>query len=99
MDNKHSKNGWDRIAGVRSESKPASFYIVALRTSGYLGCDCESWIFANGTKPHDGFEKTCKHIRSVLDGTVALADFDPTPFGTEWLEKRLAAKIAKASGG
>jgi hypothetical protein len=97
MEDKHSKNGWTRIGGIRSESKPAEFYILAVRTGGALGCDCRSMIYRKGTKAHEEFEHTCKHIRAMLDGTVAIADFDPTPFGTVYLQKRLATKIAKAA--
>ena len=93
MDDKHSSNGWDRIGGVRSESNPAKFYIVALRTSGYLGCDCKSWIMKKGVKEHDGFANTCKHIRSILDESIARADFDATNFGLTWLMKRMEAKL------
>ena len=94
MENKISKNGWSRIGGVRSQSKPAEQYIVALRTTGYLGCSCKSWIFKKGTLDHDGFKATCKHIRSVLDESVPLSDLDLTPFGVQWLDKRRAAKKA-----
>jgi hypothetical protein len=94
MESKHSKNGWDRIGGVRSVSKPAEQYVVALRTTGYLGCSCKSWIFKKGTMTHDGFANTCKHIRSVLDESVPLKDLDLTPFGVAWLDKRRAAKKA-----
>jgi hypothetical protein len=94
VENKISKNGWSRIGGVRSVSKPQEQYIVALRTTGYLGCSCKSWIFKKGTKDHDGFANTCKHIRSVLDESLALADLDLTPFGVQWLDKRRAAKKA-----
>lgn len=96
MDDNHSKNGWTRLAGIRSQSKPQEQYILALRTSGYLGCSCKSYIYRKETKPHEEFEVTCKHIRSMLDGTVALKDFDATPFGMKWLQDRLAAKIKKA---
>lgn len=96
MEDNHSKNGWDRIAGIRSKSKPQESYNIGLRTSGYLGCSCKSWIYRKGTMAHEEFENTCKHIRSMLDGTVALKDFDATPFGMKWLQDRLAAKIKKA---
>jgi len=94
MDNKHSANGWDRIGGIRSKSNPAKQYIVALRTTGYLGCDCRSWIFKKGTKDHDGFANTCKHIRMVLDESIPLLDIDLTSFGIQWLDKRRVAKKA-----
>lgn len=92
MDNKASKNGWNRIGGVRSSSNPAEQYIVAERTGGALGCSCKSWIFKKGTKEHDGFKDTCKHIRSVLDESVPLLDLDLTAYGIQWLTKRRAAK-------
>lgn len=95
MDDKHSSNGWDRIGGVRSDSNPTKFYIVALRTSGYLGCDCPSWIYKKGTKQHGDFKDTCKHIRALLDETVARGDFDATMFGITWMAKRTAARLAK----
>ena len=95
MHDKHSANGWDRLAGIRSESDPTEVYNIGLRTSGYLGCSCKSWIFNKSTEAFEEFDRTCKHIRSMLKGTVALADWDPTPFGTQWLANRLAAKVAK----
>lgn len=97
MDDKHSKNGWDRIGGIRSESNPAKMYVIGLRTSGYLGCDCPSWIYKKGLADHpDGFKQTCKHIRSLLDETVAHNDLDLTSFGLTWLGKRQSARVAKA---
>jgi hypothetical protein len=99
MDDKHSSNGWDRIGGVRSDSNPSKFYVVAVRTTGYLGCDCKSWIMKKGVKDHGGFANTCKHIRAVLDDAVLRADFDPTLFGITWMANRTAAKLAKLTGG
>jgi hypothetical protein len=89
MDDKHSANGWTRIGKIRSESNPAKEYVIAIRTTGYLGCDCPSMKFRKGVKPHGEFEATCKHIRAVIDGTVSLADWNPTPFGTAWYQQRL----------
>lgn len=94
MDNKHSGNGWDRIGGVRSSTNPSEWYIVARRTTGYLGCSCKSWVFKKGVKDHDGFKATCKHIRAVLDESVPLADLDLTAYGVQWLMKRREAKGA-----
>jgi len=102
MEDQKSANGWTRIGGIRSESNPAKSYVLALRNAsashpkGYLGCDCPSMRFRKGTKPHDGFEATCKHIRALLDGTVRLSDFDATTFGMAWYQKRLADKIEAA---
>ena len=98
MLDKHSKNGWTRLAGIRSQSKPMESYNIGLRTSGYLGCSCKSWIYKKSTQAFEEFEHTCKHIRSMLNGTVPLSDWDPTPFGTQWLLNRLAAKIAAQAG-
>lgn len=97
MEDKHSKNGWDRIGGVRSESNPTKFYVVALRTSGYLGCDCPSWVYRKGTQDHGGFKNTCKHQRALIDESIALKDLDLTTFGLNWLAKRAAARADKSA--
>jgi hypothetical protein len=99
MQDQHSANGWDRIGGVRSDSNPAKFYIVSLRTSGYIGCDCPSMKYRKGTKPYGGFEATCKHIRALLDESFGRDDFDATTFGMTWLAKRTAARLAKEGAG
>ncbi len=95
MDDKKSTNGWDRIGAIRSDSNPTEKYIVAMRTTGYLGCSCKSWVFNKGTKEHEGFKRTCKHIRSLLDETVNRANFEATDFGTSWLMKRAEARYAQ----
>lgn len=100
MIDKHSANGWNRIGSIRSASNPAKVYVVAERTGGAVGCNCPSWVFKRGTKAHDGHDRTCKHIRTLLDESVPLLDLDLTPFGIGWLMKRReakgAAKVAKA---
>jgi hypothetical protein len=102
MIDQKSTNGWTRIGGIRSNSNPALKYVLALRNpsekhpNGYIGCDCPSMKFRKGVKPHGDQEATCKHVRALMDGTVAMSDFDPTPFGTEWFQKRLAAKFEEA---
>jgi len=95
MDDKHSKNGWDRIGAIRSDTDPTTKYVVAMRTTGYLGCSCKSWVFKKGTKEHEGFKDTCKHIRSLLDETVNRSNFEATNFGTSWLMKRAEARYAR----
>jgi hypothetical protein len=95
MDDKHSSNGWDRIGRIRSDTNPTKFYVVAMRTTGYLGCDCKSWIFKKGTKEHEGFKDTCKHIRALIDETVTRSNFEATNFGTTWLMKRAEARYAR----
>jgi hypothetical protein len=103
MNDTKSANGWTRLGAIRSESNPSKQYVVALRNpsekhpKGYLGCDCPSAKFRKGTKPHDGFEHTCKHMRALLDGLVRLIDFDATPFGIAWYQARLMAKVSKAA--
>lgn len=95
MEDVHSSNGWDRIGGIRSASSPATWYNIGLRTSGYLGCSCRSWIYKQGVKPFEGFENTCKHIRDLLSEKIAMTDLDLTTFGLTWLGKRTAAKRQK----
>jgi hypothetical protein len=95
MDDKASTNGWNRIGAIRSSTNPTEKYVVALRTTGYLGCSCKSWIYKKGTKEHDGFKDTCKHIRALLDETIDRSTFEATNFGTTWLMKRAEARYAK----
>lgn len=98
MEDKHSKNGWTRLGSIRSQTNPAKEpYVIAIRTGGALGCGCPSMIYRKGTKPFEEFAATCKHIRSFLDGSVALKDLDLTPFGMNWLNLRIAAKAKKSA--
>ncbi len=97
-DSKISQNGWVRVAQVRSESNAAKFYILGLRAlktgAVEFGCDCPSRIYRKGTKEHKGFAVTCKHIRSVLDGTVALSDLSLTTEGVVFFD---ALKVAEGT--
>lgn len=81
---KHSKNGWSRVAEVRSSSDPSKFYVIGVRSlktgKQQIGCSCPGWIYAKGDK------KPCKHIKQFLDGTGSMKDTKVTPFGSQWMQ-------------
>ena len=80
-----SKNGWCRLAEVPS-SKAGSFYRIAARSSGYLGCP--SAIYKRGTDANGH----CKHIRRFIAGDVSGSFLYPA--GRAFLQTLRTAKVA-----
>lgn len=95
---KVSQNGWVRLAEMRSSSNPSKSYVLAIRAlktgETEFGCDCPSRKFRRGTKAHEEFGCTCKHIRAFLDDAYAADDCDLTAEGAEWVLERRSVKLA-----
>lgn len=94
---KISKNGWVRLAEVRSSSNPSKWYVVAQRTLNngqiQIGCDCPGWKF--GKKEATKLQG-CKHVKGFLAGTIPQHSIQMTPTGTAILFA-LAKNSKKAS--
>lgn len=40
---------------------------LVMGRDGVFYCQCASWVYRKGTKPHLGLDRTCKHMRPFMD--------------------------------
>lgn len=89
-EDKISKNGWVRLAVVKSSSNPTAGYNIGRRRTKNgieTGCSCKGWIF----------HRKCKHLTAFLAGSIPSHAIDYTPAGVALLSAERATSATRRS--